>query len=127
MLTLAVMAQPKADDLIKVDVEKHDFGKIKQNVPVTYEFVLTNISKKPVTVENSYSTCGCTTPEKIVEPIQPGKSAKLKVLYSAASPTPFTKDVFIKLAGIDLPKTVTITGEVLTPEAYEAWLKSKSN
>lgn len=125
-LSLAVMAQPKADEVIKLNVEKHDFGKIKQNVPVTYEFEIKNISDKPIVVEHSYSSCGCTTPDKIVDPILPGKSAKLKVVYNAASPQPFTKDVFIKLAGIDLPKSVQITGEVLSPEAYETYVKSKA-
>ena len=125
-LTMAIMAQPKADDLIKVTVEKYDFGKIKQNVPVTYEFELKNITKKPVIVENSYSSCGCTAPGKIEEPILPGKTVKLKVIYNAANPAQFTKDVFIKLAGVDIPKTVTITGEVLAPEAYEEYVKSKA-
>ena len=125
--SIAVMAQTKADDVIKINVEKHDFGKLKQNVPAVYYFEIKNISDKPVVVENSYASCGCTTPDKIVEPIQPGATAKLKVQYSAAAIAPFTKDVFIKLGGIEQPKTVQITGEVLSPEAYDAWVKTKGN
>ena len=120
--TLAAMAQPaalKADDVMKVNTEKHDFGKIKQNVPVTYEFELKNTSDKPLVVENSWASCGCTTPEKITEPIAPGATAKLKVQYNAAAVAPFTKDVYIKLAGIDQPKTVQITGEVIAAEATD--------
>jgi hypothetical protein len=127
MFSLAVMAQTKADDVIKMNVEKHDFGKLKQGVPVTYSFEIKNISDKPITVENSWATCGCTTPEKIVEPIAPGATAKLKVQYNSAAVAPFTKDVYIKLGGIEQPKTVQITGEVLSVEAYEAWVKSKGN
>lgn len=123
MFTLAAMAQPKPEDVIKVNVETHDFGKIKQNVPVTYAFEIKNISDKPVVVENSWASCGCTTPEKITEPILPGKTALLKVQYNAAAVAPFTKDVYVKLAGIDATKTVHITGEVLTPEAYDAYQK----
>lgn len=122
---LAAMAQTKPDDVLKIASEKHDFGKIKQNVPVTYSFELKNISDKPVIVENSWASCGCTTPEKIEKPIMPGETAKLKVQYNAAAASPFTKDVYIKLAGIDQPKTVVITGEVLTPEAYDAQAKEK--
>jgi hypothetical protein len=127
LFTLAAMAQPKADDVIKLNVDKHDFGKIKQNEPVTYYFVIKNISDKPVVVENTWASCGCTTPEKIVEPIMPDSSAKLKVQYNAAAVAPFTKDVYIKLVGIEAPKSITITGEVLDAAAYEAYKKGNNN
>ncbi|HEY6505972.1 MAG TPA: DUF1573 domain-containing protein [Chitinophagaceae bacterium] len=105
--------EPTPANVIKMSVEKHDFGKIKQGVPVFYSFEIKNISNKPVVVENSYASCGCTTPEKIVEPILPGATAKLKVQYTAANPGVFTKDVHIKLAGITQEKIVYITGEVI--------------
>ena len=113
MLSLAVMAQTKIDEVIKFPAEKHDFGKIKQGVPVSYAFEFKNISDKPVVVENSWATCGCTIPEKIVDPILPGASKKLKVDYNAAAVGTFTKDVYIKIAGVEQPKIVQITGEVV--------------
>ena len=128
MFTLGAFAQPaqpKAEDFIKLSAEKHDFGKIVQGTPVIYAFEIKNISDKPIVIENTWASCGCTTPEKIVDPIMPGKSAPLKVQYNAAAAAPFTKDVYIKLAGIDQPKTVQITGEVLTAEAYDAYKKDK--
>jgi hypothetical protein len=103
----------KVDDVVKFDTEKHDFGKVKHNVPVTYSFEIKNISNKPVVVENTWAGCGCTTPEKIVEPIMPNETAKLKVQYNAAAIGPINKEVFIKLAGIDQPKTIYIVGEVV--------------
>ena len=123
--SVSLMAQAKADDMIKVNVEKHDFGKLKQGVPVDYFFEIKNISNKPVVIQNSWASCGCTTPDKITEPIAPGATAKLKVQYSAAAIAPFTKDVYIQVAGIEKPKTVQITGEVLSAEAYDTWVKSK--
>ncbi len=120
-------AQTKDDDVIKVNTDKNDFGKIKQGVPVDFVFEVKNISDKPVVVESTNASCGCTTPEKPTEPIMPGESGKIKVQYNAAAVAPFTKDVYIKLVGIDQPKTVQITGEVLTVEAYEAYLKEKSS
>lgn len=132
LLTLAVKAQtnadqtvqqPKVDDIIKMNVETHDFGKVKQGIPVTYEFEITNITDKPVVVENTWASCGCTTPEKITEPIMPGKTVKLKVQYNAAAVAPINKDVSIKLAGIDQPKVVKIVGEVLAVEAYDIYVK----
>lgn len=123
--TLGAMAQPKPEDVIKMNADTHDFGKIKQGEPVTFIFEIKNISDKPVVVESTSASCGCTTPEKPTEPIMPGTVGKVKVVYNAAAVAPFTKDVFIKLAGIDAQKIVHITGEVLTAEAYEAYKKEK--
>lgn len=120
------MAQVKLEETVKMNLEAHDFGKIKQGEPVTYSFEIKNIGNKPLVVENSWASCGCTTPEKIAEPILPGATAKLKVQYNAAAVAPFTKDVYIKFAGIDETKTVKITGEVLSAEAYEAYKKQGS-
>jgi hypothetical protein len=122
---LPTAPQKKADDVIKLNVETHDFGKVIQGTPVTYEFEITNISKEPVVVENTWASCGCTTPEKITEPIQAGKTVKLKVQYNAAAVSAINKDVFIKIAGIETAKSVHITGEVLTADAYATYLKEK--
>ncbi len=110
---LVAMAQTKSDDIVKFNTEKHDFGKIKQGVPVTYYFEIKNTSDKPIVVENASASCGCTVPEKPEKPINPGATGKVKVQYNAATVGPFKKDVIIKLAGIDQPKTVQIVGEVL--------------
>jgi hypothetical protein len=116
---------PKADDVIKMNVETHDFGKVPQGTPVMYNFEITNISKEPVVVENTWASCGCTTPDKITEPILPGKTVKLKVQYNAAAVAPINKDVFIKIAGIETAKSVHISGEVLSAEAWAAYQKEK--
>ena len=123
-VTIGAMAQAKVDDVIKITAEKHDFGKIVQGTPVNYSFEIKNISDKPVVIENSWASCGCTTPEKIVDPIMPGNTVQLKVQYNAANPAPFTKDVYIKLVNIEQPKTVQITGEVLTADAYAEYTKT---
>lgn len=125
VISASVMAQ-KADDVIKVNTEKHDFGKIKQCVPVTTYFEVTNISNKPVVIENAWGSCGCTTPEIPKEPIAPNATTKLKVAYNAAAVAPFDKEVYIKLAGVQEPKIVHITGEVLDAAAYDTYTKNNS-
>ena len=122
-ISIASMAQAKLEESVKMNVEKHDFGKLKQGEPATYSFEIKNIGTTPLVVENSWASCGCTTPEKIAEPILPGATAKLKVQYNAAAVAPFTKDVYVKFAGFDQTKTVQITGEVLSVEAYDAYKK----
>jgi Protein of unknown function (DUF1573) len=125
-LSVAVMAQTKVDDVAKFPTESHSFGKIKHNVPVTYFFEIKNISDKPLVVENTSASCGCTVPEKPEQPINPGQSAKIKVVYNAAALGPVSKDVYVKFAGIEQPKTLHISGEVLSVEAFDALPKAKT-
>jgi len=123
----AVMGQAKPDDVAKLNTDKYDFGKIKQSVPVVTYFEIKNISDKPLVVENTWGSCGCTTPEKIEKPIAPGETAKLKVNYNAAALGAFSKDVYIKFAGVETPKDVKITGETLDAAAYDDYVKTKAD
>ena len=120
----AANAQQKAEEVIKVNAEKYDFGKIKQGVPVTTYFTVTNVSDKPVVIENAWGSCGCTTPEVSKEPIAPHATTKVKVGYNAANAAPFNKDVYLKLAGIQEPKIIKISGEVLEAKAFDAYTQT---
>ena len=121
---MAAMAQPKATEVIKPDVTSYSFGKIKQNVPVVVYFTVKNISDKPASIENAWAGCGCTTPEYNKEPIPAGGEAKIKVGYNAASMGEFTKDVYIKLAGVGEPLSVKITGQVVDAPTYDAYTQT---
>jgi hypothetical protein len=103
----------KATDVVSLSADSHNFGKIKQGVPVTTYFELKNTSERPIVIESAVAGCGCTTPEYSKEPIAPNSVAKLKVGYNAAAAGPFTKDVTVKLAGIQQPMILRITGEVV--------------
>ena len=127
IVSAGVMAQKTmVNDFAKFNVEKYDFGKIKQNVPATYTFEVTNKTDKPLVIENAHATCGCTVPEWQKEPIAPGKSTKIKVQYNAANLNHFDKQVFVKFAGVDEEKVLAITGEVLAPEAFDTWTKEEA-
>jgi hypothetical protein len=122
---ISAMAQQKADEVIKVSADKYDFGKIKQGVPVSTFFTITNTSDKPVIIENASAGCGCTTPEYSKEPIAAGGTSQLKVGYNAAAMGRFDKDVNIKLAGITDAKIVKITGEVVEAASFNTTAKTE--
>ena len=127
IVTTGAMAQnTKPDDVAKFNVDKYDFGKIKQNVPAVYTFELTNQTDKPLVIENAHATCGCTVPEYQKEPIAPGKTAKVKVQYNAANGGQFGKTVYVKFAGVDEEKALAISGEVLAADAFDAWTKEEA-
>jgi len=128
VFAVAMKAQTTGiDNVIKMNTEKHDFGKILQGKPVDYYFEITNKSDKPVVVESAIGSCGCTTPEKPTEPIAPGATAKLKVQYNAAAGGHFDKTVTIKLAGVESPKVIGITGEVLPQAEYDSYVKEQTD
>ncbi|HVU93865.1 MAG TPA: DUF1573 domain-containing protein [Puia sp.] len=128
VLSIGVFAQQakKAEDVVKFKELTYDFGKIKQNAPVSHDFVFTNISNKPVIIESAIPGCGCTTPSKPEGAIPQGKEDKITAAFNAAAQGPFNKNITIKLAGIDLPVVLHITGEVLTAEAYAKYEAAKS-
>lgn len=117
----------KAEDLISFKEKKHDFGKIKQGTPVTYDFAFQNTSDKPVVIENAWASCGCTTPVKPEQPIAKGKSNFIKAGFNAAAAGPFDKTVYVKVQGIEIPLELHITGEVLNAEAYAKYSAGKKN
>jgi hypothetical protein len=130
LLTIGVFAQDqakKAEDVVKFKELTYDFGKIKQGSPVTHDFVFTNISNSPVIIESAVPSCGCTTPVKPEGAIPQGKDNKIQAGFNAANVGPFNKSITIKVAGVDLPLTLKITGEVLTADAYAKYQAAKPN
>jgi hypothetical protein len=115
----------KGEDLIKFTETVHDFGKIKQGVPVTYDFLFKNISKKTVVIESATASCGCTTPVKPEQPIAKGKTDKIKAGFNAAAPGAFTKTITIKVSDAAMPMTIEIKGEVLSADAYAKYEADK--
>ena len=121
---LTALSQQTASSVIKPDVSKYDFGKLKQGVPAVIYFTVTNTSDKPVVIENATAGCGCTTPEYKKQPIAPGASTKVKVGYNAAAMGHFEKEVSVKLAGVQEPLVIKITGEVVDAPTYDAYTKT---
>ena len=130
ILSASVFAQAKkAEEVLKFKEVAYDFGKIKQNSPVSHDFMFTNISDNPVIIESAMASCGCTTPVKPEGAIQKGKDDKISAGFNAANVGPFNKSITIKVAGVDMPLQLKIAGEVLTADAfakYQASQPSKS-
>jgi hypothetical protein len=118
--------QKKAEDVVKFKEVIYDFGKIKQSVPATHDFVFTNVSDAPVVIESATPSCGCTTPVKPEGAIGKGKEDKITAGFNALAAGPFNKSITVKVAGIDLPVTLKIVGEVLTADAYTKFEADKS-
>jgi hypothetical protein len=116
----------KAEDFVKFKETSHDFGKIKQGVPVTFDFTFVNVAGKPVIIESATASCGCTTPQWPQAPVAKGKADKITAGFNAAAAGIFGKSITVKIAGVDQPLEIKISGEVLTAEDYAKYEKEKS-
>jgi hypothetical protein len=106
----------KADVAVAVfDNEIHDFGKIKQGVPVTHRFTFTNKGKVAMVITNAQPSCGCTTPNWTKEPIPPGGEGFVEATYNAAGVAAFDKSITV-LANVENGVILLrIKGEVIPP------------
>ena len=66
---------------IKFKEEIHDFGTIAQDTENAYSFEFTNTGVEPLVIENAKGSCGCTVPNYPKEPIMPGETGKIDVVY----------------------------------------------
>lgn len=93
----------------------HDFGKIKQGVPVTHEFKFTNTGKVPLVITNVQASCGCTTPAWTKDPVPPGGEGYIKATFNASAAGAFNKTVTVT-ANIESGfAQLTISGMVESP------------
>ena len=120
----SLFAQKKADDIARLNTETYDFGKVKQNTPPTATITVTNIGTEPLIIEQATPSCGCTVSDYTKAPIAPGKTGTITATYNAAAVGPINKTLTVKFAGADDVKFVKLTGEVLTPEAYAAYIST---
>jgi hypothetical protein len=60
---------------------EHDFGIIDQDTENRKVFVFTNTGTEPLIIENAKGSCGCTVPEYPKEPIAPGETGEINVIY----------------------------------------------
>jgi len=107
-------AAKPAKPAIKWQKTQHDFGQIKQAVPVTATFEFVNTGSAPLVIAQVQGSCGCTATNYSTEPIQPGKSSKIVATYNAASPGVFNKTVTVTTStDASAPQVLTLRGTVI--------------
>jgi hypothetical protein len=94
--------------------ETIDYGTIPHNADGNREFVFVNNGNKPLKIESTQGSCGCTVPTKPEGDIAPGAKGTIGVKYDTNREGPFTKTVTIKSNAVGQEtKVVTIKGTVL--------------
>lgn len=121
-----LFAQKTIADVAKFESETINQGYLKQNEPKEVKFVVTNISKEPIIIEQANPACGCTLGDYTKSPIGPGATGFISAKFNAVNIGTFSKTLSVKFSGVDEMKTITISGEVLSAENYDKWVAEEA-
>ena len=76
------LSETRAKTVLKFKEDAHNFGSIQQDSKNTKIFTFTNTGSEPLIIENAKGSCGCTVPKFPKEPIKPGATGEIEVVYS---------------------------------------------
>ena len=80
---------------VSIDKTVIDFGSFPKEAKQERSFVLTNTGKELLVVQDITTSCGCTKVEYSKEPVRPGESLEVKVIYEADKSEHFNKTVTV--------------------------------
>jgi hypothetical protein len=94
--------------------DTHDFGAIAEGEKVSYSFQFTNSGNADLLISSAAGSCGCTVPEYSKEPVPPGQTGNINVIFNSSGKEGHqNKTVTIVANTIPNSKIITITGEVV--------------
>ena len=99
--------------------QMHDYGQIEKDSDGTWAFKFKNLGEEAILINRVRSTCGCTVPDWPQEPIEPGASGEIKVVYNTATTGTFLKSVIVYSTASNSPVKLQIKGKVVTAESEE--------
>lgn len=102
---------------IKFDEEVYDFGPITQGEKVSHAFTFKNVGDKNLIISGASGSCGCTVPEWPKEPIRPGQSSRINVVFNSEGKSGMMeKTVTIVTNCEPSTRVIRIKTEVVVPE-----------
>ena len=63
---------------------EYQFGEVDEGAVVRHTFAFTNTGEVPLLITDARSTCGCTVPSYPKEPVAPGDSGTVEVVFNTA-------------------------------------------
>ena len=100
---------------VRWDKMTWNFGEVPYGSDVSHTFTFKNVSGAPVAIANVGTSCGCTTPGYVKEPVQANQTGTVTAKYDSTRIGNFTKTLTVDLGGETV--TLTITGTVKAPES----------
>ena len=87
-----------------------DFGIFPKSEKQERSFVLTNTGNQVLVIQDVTTSCGCTKVEYSKEPVRPGASLELKVIYEAEQAEHFNKVITVFCNAENSPFHLTVRG-----------------
>src|SRR5450432_3265026 len=95
----------------------YNFGKVTDGEKVEYNFKFRNTGKKPLIISSAVASCGCTVPEKPEEPIKPGDTGFLKVVFNSKGRVgDVHKEITVTSNAYPAFPVLQLTGQVVAAE-----------
>ena len=95
---------------IEFGESEYDFGTVAEGEKVKHVYNFKNTGSEPLIISNAKATCGCTVPQWPREPIAPGDSGELTVVFDTKNKG--------KVGGQLQTKRVTITANTDPVNSY---------
>ncbi|WMJ73477.1 DUF1573 domain-containing protein [Cytophagaceae bacterium ABcell3] len=97
-----------------------DFGDIVTGDTVSHVFVFKNTGTEPLIVSDVVTTCGCTAPSWSKQPVMPGQSGDIKVVFNSKNKIGRQNKVVTILSNASNHReTVNIVTNILPKEKEE--------
>jgi hypothetical protein len=69
---------------IRFEKEMYDFGECVEGDKVKKVLTFKNNGKLPLVINQAYGSCGCTVPKFDKEPVQPGETGELEIVFDSS-------------------------------------------
>lgn len=93
----------KDSTTVEVIDKEFNFGKVSDGEKVEFNYRFKNTGTKPLVVTGTSASCGCTIPEKPEQPILPGATGFIKIVFNSKGRVGTAH------------KTITVTANTIPP------------
>ncbi|MEO5500609.1 MAG: DUF1573 domain-containing protein [Ginsengibacter sp.] len=95
----------------------YNFGKVTDGENVVYSYRFKNNGNKPLVISQASASCGCTVPEKPEQPIKPGETGFLKIVFNSTGRVgPVHKEVTVISNAYPAFPVLQLIGEVVSSD-----------
>jgi hypothetical protein len=102
---------------IKFEEEVFDFGRITQGEKVSHSFSFRNTGKESLIISGASGSCGCTVPEYPKEPIPPGGTGKIDVVFNSEGKAGMMEKTVTVVTNCEpATKVLRIKADIIVPE-----------
>ena len=102
--------------VVVFEEKEHDFGKMIKGEKVSYSFSFTNSGNADLILSKVKTSCGCTASEYPVDPVKPGETKKIKVVFDSSTKKGFqNKRITVFTNASPSLYTLRIKADVIVP------------